>query len=79
MTQLPTTADVLAAGRPAPVRPVGAALTPVSARAHLRTLAAFWLAAAQGYMALVDAGCADSLHDVREALAAHRYFLPQGA
>lgn len=71
-----TIADVLAAGREYPVRDVKVALNHSTASAHLRALYSFWVDAAAGFMALVDAGCSDARYDVREALAFADYYAP---
>lgn len=75
----PDAADELAAGRPYPVRQWDQPLDSHSARELLCDLRQWWLDAAQGYLALAEKGCADSLHDVRTCLAASRHYAPEGA
>lgn len=60
--------DVLAAGQAFPMRNALVRTTPASARALFAARHAFWLAAAAGYLRLVDAGCTDSSCDVADAL-----------
>lgn len=71
-------ADELAAGRPFPARP-RVIRDHAMAAAWLREVHAFWLDAAAGYLALAEAGCTDSVHDVRESLAAAEGVAPRGA
>lgn len=69
-----TIADELAAGRTYPHRDALARATHGSAVRLLREIRSFWIAAAAGYLTLVEAGCSDAAHDVAQALAnADRY------
>lgn len=71
-------ADELAAGRPFPVRP-RVIRDHAMAAAWFREIHSFWLDAAAGYLALAEAGCTDSVHDVRGSLAAAEGVAPRGA
>lgn len=69
-------ADELAAGRPFPMRN---ALVPMSHAAAVALFVArreFWLDAAADYVRLVELGCTDAEHDVREALAQAELYAP---
>jgi hypothetical protein len=71
-------ADVLAAGREFPMRN---ALGPQNHAAAVRLFQArraFWVAAAEGYQALVSAGCTDSEWDVQDALTQAALYAPKG-
>jgi hypothetical protein len=72
-------ADVLAAGRPFPVRDFRVKLNHATASAHLAAVRAFWLDAARGYGEQLEAGIADAAHDVRECLLIVRHFTPAAA
>lgn len=75
----PDLADVLAAGREYPVRDFRVAVTPTSARTLLRAIHAFWIAAAEGYLALAEAGCPESARDADRAMRAAAPYAPAAA
>lgn len=71
-----TIADEIAAGRTYPHRDALARAAHGSAVTLLRELRSFWIAAAAGYLTLVEAGCTDAAHDVAQALANADHYAP---
>ena len=72
----PDLSEVDTAGMAYPVRPALAPQNHAAAVALFRARHAFWVAAAEGYMALVEAGCTDAVYDVRQALAQADLYAP---
>jgi len=73
----PDLEDLAAAGLSFPNRDPLAKSTPHRAKALFVARRTFWLAAAKGYLNLVDAGCDDAAHDAREALDEANRYTPQ--
>lgn len=81
----PDTADVLAAGRPFPVRNVHTTPEHVAVRDFLQDCRQWWLDAAEGYARTAAAALrngdvhasVESLRDSRDALDASRRFAPK--
>ena len=73
----PDVSEVLAAGRPFPMRDALTPMNHAAAVSLLRQRRAFWLAVAQHWMSLVDQGCTDATHDVQEALDQMDLYAPR--
>ncbi len=74
---LPDTADLAMIARPFPARDALAPITHDAVVALVVARCAWWLDVATAYLALMEDGCADAIHDARSALASAQTYAPR--